>query len=71
MALLRVIPQHTVEGGPIGEISRIRNAHRMAQQRLRRHQDQRFAEIAVHLTAQDVEVVGRCGAVGHDPVVMG
>ncbi len=35
----------------------------VAQQRLRRHQDQRLAERAVHLPAQHVEIIGRRG--GH------
>ena len=42
----------------------------MAQERLWRHQDQRLAEGAVQLAAQDVEVVGGCRAVGDDPVVL-
>jgi hypothetical protein len=41
------------------------------QQRLRRHQDQRLAELAVQLAAQNVEVVGRRRAVGNLPVVFG
>ena len=42
----------------------------MAQQRFWRHQNQRLAEGAVNLAAQDVEVIGGCGAIGHDPVVL-
>ncbi len=38
-----------------------RDAALVAQQRFRRHQDQRLAERPVHLTAQDVEIVGRRG----------
>ena len=40
-------------------------------QRLRRHQDQRLAELAVQLAAQDVEVVRRRRAVRDLPVVLG
>ena len=43
----------------------------MAQQRLRRHQDQRLAEVALQLPAQDVEIVGRRRAVGDLHVVLG
>ncbi len=41
----------------------------VAQQRLGCHQDQRLAEVAVKLSAQDVEVVGGRRAVRNDPVV--
>jgi hypothetical protein len=41
------------------------------QQRLRRHHHQRLAEIAVHLAAQDVEIIGRRGAVGDLHIVLG
>ena len=43
----------------------------VAQQRLRRHQDQRLAELALQLAAQDVEVVRRRRAVGDLHVVFG
>ena len=38
---------------------------------LRRHQDQRLADVALQLAAQDVEVVGRRRAVGDLHVVLG
>jgi len=43
----------------------------VAQQRLRRHQDQRHADFALQLAAQDVEVVRRRRAVGDLHVVFG
>ncbi len=43
----------------------------VAQQRLRRHQDQRLAEVALQLAAQDVEIVRRRRAVGDLHVVLG
>ena len=43
----------------------------VAQQRLRRHQDQRLADLALQLPAQDVEVIGRRRAVGDLHVVFG
>ena len=43
----------------------------VAQQRLRRHQDQRLADVALQLAAQDVEVVRRRRAVGDLHVVLG
>ena len=58
-----------MEGGTIGEILGPADAHRMAQQRLRRHQVQRFPVGPVQLATQDVEVVGGGRAVGDDPVV--
>jgi hypothetical protein len=60
-----------VEGRALGEIRQIRHAALVAQQRLRRHQDQRLAEVALELAAQDVEVVGRRRAVGDLHVVFG
>src|SRR3989338_8744106 len=60
----------TLEAGAIGEIGGFGHAERVTQQRFRRHQDQRFAEITMQLAAQDVEVVRRRCAVGNDPVVM-
>ncbi|GIX20403.1 MAG: hypothetical protein KatS3mg120_2079 [Erythrobacter sp.] len=45
--------------------------HRMAQQRLGAHDDQRLPEIAQHLPAQHVEVVGRRGDVAHAHIVIG
>ena len=43
----------------------------MPQQRLGRHDDQRLAELADHLSAQDVEIVGRGRAVDHLHIVLG
>ena len=41
------------------------------QQRLGRHDHQRLAEVAMHLAAQDVEIIGRRGAVGDLHIVLG
>ncbi len=41
----------------------------MAQQRLRRHHDERLAEVALHLATQNVEVVGRRRDVCHLHIV--
>src|SRR6202521_5650133 len=41
------------------------------QQRLRRHQDQRLPDLALKLTPQYVEVVGRRRAVRHLHIVLG
>ena len=43
----------------------------MPQQGLGRHDDQRLAEGPVHLATQDVEIVGRGGAVGDLHIVLG
>ena len=43
----------------------------VAQQRLRRHQDQRLAEVALELAAQDVEIVRRRRAIGDLHIVLG
>jgi hypothetical protein len=69
-AQLRVVPQHAVKARPGGEFLGPRHRQLVPQQRFRRHQDQRLAEAAVDLAAQDVEVIGRRRAVGHDPVVL-
>ena len=52
------------------QIFSVVNAILMAQERFWRHQHQRFAEAAVQLAAQNMEIVGRRGAVGDDPVVL-
>ena len=69
MTFLGVIPQNAVERRSGGEVLDIRDRHFVTQKRFRRHQDERLAVVAVQLAAQDVEVVRRCGAVCHDPVV--
>ena len=70
VACLCIIPQHAVEGRAIGEIIDTRDCHFVPQQRFGRHQNERLAEIAVHLAAQDMEVIRRCGTIGDDPVVL-
>ena len=42
-----------------GEVGEARYRELVPQQRLGRHQDQRLAEIAPHLAAKDVEIIGR------------
>ncbi|QTK80393.1 hypothetical protein AT6N2_C2847 [Agrobacterium tumefaciens] len=68
---LGIVPQETVEGGLACKLGQRRRGALVAQQRLRRHQDQRLAEVALHLAAQDVEVVCRRRAVGNLHVVFG
>ena len=48
-----------------------RHRQLVPQQRLGRHHDQRLAEIAQHLPPQDVEIIGRRGAVGDLDIVLG
>ncbi len=43
----------------------------VAQQRFGGHDDQRLAEVALELTAQRMEIIGRRGAVEHLHVVFG
>ena len=68
---LRIVPQQAVERALARHFGQRRDRPLVAQQRLRRHQDQRLAEVALHLAAQDVEVVGRRRAVGDLHVVFG
>ena len=42
----------------------------MPQKRFGGHQNQWLAEIAVHLAAQDMEVIRWGGAIGNDPIVL-
>ena len=42
----------------------------MTQQRFWRHENQRLAEGAVNLPAQNMEVIGRGGAIGDNPIVV-
>ena len=60
-----------MERGALGDLVEPRHAALVAQQRLRRHQDQRLAELALQLPPQDVEIVRRRGAVGDLHVVFG
>ena len=66
-----IVPQHAVERRARRHLGEPRHRPLVAQQRLRRHQDQRLAELAVQLAAQDVEIVGRRRAVGDLHVVFG
>ncbi|EGE56100.1 hypothetical protein RHECNPAF_750063 [Rhizobium etli CNPAF512] len=66
---LGIIPEQAVEGGFAGQLGQRRDRPLVAQQRLRRHQDQRLAEVALQLPAQDVEVVRRRRDVGDLHVV--
>ena len=71
-AALRIVPQHAVEERALGDVARCVETQRLwRSRRLRRHQDQRLAEVALQLTAQDVEVVRRRRAVGDLHVVLG
>src|SRR3546814_7265035 len=45
------------------EIFGLRHGHLVSQQRLGRHHDKGLAERPEHLPAQDVEIIGRRGAV--------
>src|SRR3546814_6924760 len=51
----RIVPQHAVERRAGAHLQQPGHRQLVTQQRLRRHQDQRLAELAVHLPAQDVE----------------
>ena len=51
--------------------ARLRDRLLVPEQRLGRHDHQRLAEIAVHLAAQDVEIIGRRGAVRDLHIVLG
>ena len=54
-----------------GPISSSRDATSgAAQQRFRRHHDQRLAEIAPHLTAQRMEIIGGGGEIADLPIVL-
>src|SRR5580704_5576074 len=68
---LGVVPQQPVERGVRPHLIEPRHRALVAQQRLGRHQDQRLAEVAIELAAQDVKVVRRRRAVGDLHVVLG
>ncbi len=65
---LGIVPQQAVERAAGTHLVEPRDHALVAQQALRRHQDQRLADLALELAAQDVEVVRRRGAIGdlHD-----
>src|SRR4051812_34792800 len=54
-----------------GEVRGARYRELVAKQRLGRHHDQRLAEVAPHLTPQDVEIIRRSGAIGDLEIVLG
>ena len=60
-----------MEGRVGAELDELRDRALVAQQRLRRHQDQRLADLALQLPAQDVEVIRRRRAIGDLHVVFG
>src|SRR5580700_9181812 len=68
---LRVVPQQPVERGIRPHLVEPRHRALVAQQRLRRHQDQRLAEVAVELAAQDVKIIRRRRTVGDLHIVLG
>ncbi len=49
----------------------VRHRELVPEQRLGRHHDQRLAEIAQQLAPQDVEIIGRRGAIGDLEIVLG
>ena len=68
---LRVVPQQAMERRLRAHLDQPRDRPLVPQQALRRHQDQRLADLALELAAQDMEVVRRRGAVGDLHVVFG
>jgi len=50
--------QHEAEMAALGHVGQAADRELVPQQRLRRHNDQRLAEVALQLPAQGVEVVG-------------
>ncbi|MND59699.1 hypothetical protein D3C80_509020 [compost metagenome] len=69
LVVLRIIPKQTVERRIARQFVEARHSTLVAQQRLRRHHDERLAEVTLHLTAQDMEVVSRRRNVGHLHVI--
>src|SRR6516225_2959184 len=68
--LLRIVPQHAVERAAGSHLVELRHHSLMADEALRRHQDQRLADLALELTAQDVKIVRRRGAIGDLHIVL-
>src|ERR1700733_7707988 len=65
----RVIVEQSVEGGVGGHFIQPRNRVLVPQQRLRRHQDQGLANLAMQLTPQHMEEICRCSGIDHLHVV--
>src|SRR6202453_1471407 len=68
---LRVIPQQAVKARSRAEGFEVGDSALVAQHRLRRHRDQRFAELAPELAPQRVEEIGRRRADDDLHVVLG
>ena len=60
-----------MEGGADRKLVELRDRALMAQQRFWRHQDQRFADVALQLTPQDVKIIGGRRAIRHLHIVLG
>src|SRR5262249_61604592 len=60
---LGIVPKQAMERRVRPHLAEPRYRAPVPQQRLRRHQDQRLADVALELPAQDVEVVGGRGGV--------
>ena len=65
------VVQNSAEMAVAGEVGLGRDRELVPQQRLGRHHDQGLAEIAQQLPPQDVEIIGRRGAVGDLDIVLG
>ena len=65
------IAQDPAEMAFADEVADVGNRELVPQQRFGGHQDQRLPEIAQQLPPQDVEIVGRRGAVGDLQIVLG
>ena len=68
-AAFGIVPQQTVEARIRTEFLDFGNDALMAQQRLRRHQNQRLAEIAMQLPPQNMEIIRGRRAVGDLPII--
>ena len=65
-----MIPNHLLEA-PLGELIKGRDTLRMTEQALGCENNQRHSDIAMELTPQHMEKVGRSGAVYHLQVEIG
>ena len=68
---LGIVEEQAVEGCTVVHVGKCRHGALVAEKGLRRHDDERLANVALQLPAQDVEVVGGRGAVGDLPIVLG
>src|SRR4029077_4475534 len=68
---LGIVPKYPVKARARPKLGESRYHALVTEQRLRRHQHKRLAELAVQLAPEHMEIIGGRGAIGDLPIVLG